>query len=104
MLIGFHKLFHRILHRILHGISEDIPQDAVVVQQLSYKLNQVTKSGDTRLGSDPRLYVAMVHVELLLCGIHVKIAPQLVVFFCQTCGALSANNQNCNPIFCIDAF
>jgi len=38
----------------------------MVVQQLSYKLNQVTKSGDTRLGSDPRLYVAMVHVELLL--------------------------------------
>ena len=51
----------------------------MVVQQLSYKLNQVTKSGDTRLGSDPRLYVAMVHVELLLRGIHVKMAPQLVM-------------------------
>ncbi len=52
----------------------------MVVQQLSYKLNQVTKSGDTRLGSDPRLYVAMVHVELLLLrGIHVKMAPQLVM-------------------------
>ena len=38
----------------------------MVVQQLSYKLNQVTKSGNTRLGSDPRLSVAMVHVELLL--------------------------------------
>ena len=37
----------------------------MVVQQLSYKLNQVTKSGDTRLGGDPRLCVAMVHVELL---------------------------------------
>jgi hypothetical protein len=38
----------------------------MVVQQLSYKLNQVTKSDDNRLGSDPRLYVAMVHVEFLL--------------------------------------
>ena len=51
----------------------------MVVQQLSYKLKQVTKSGDTRLGSDPQLYVAMVHVELLLRGIHVKMAPQLVM-------------------------
>ena len=51
----------------------------MVVQQLSYKLNQVTKSGDTGLGSDPQLYVAMVHVELLLRGIHVKMAPQLVM-------------------------
>ena len=62
----------------------------MVVQQLSYKLNQVTKSGDARLGSDPRLYVAMVHVEFLLRGIHVKIDLQLVVFF-QTCEALNAN-------------
>ena len=51
----------------------------MVVQQLSYKLNQVTESGDTRLGSDPQLYVAMVRVELLLRGIHVKMAPQLVM-------------------------
>ena len=34
----------------------------MVAQQLSYKLNQVAKSGDTRLGSDPQLYVAMLHV------------------------------------------
>ena len=31
----------------------------MVVQQLSYKLGQATKSGDKRLGSDPRLYAAM---------------------------------------------
>ena len=51
----------------------------MVVQQLSYQLNQVTKSGDTRLGSDPQLKVAMVHVHLLPRGIHVKMAPQLVM-------------------------
>ena len=46
------------------------------MQQLSYKVNQVTNSGDTRLGSDPRLYVVMVCVKRLLRGIHVKMAPQ----------------------------
>ena len=34
----------------------------------------VQLSGDNRLGNDPRLYAAMVHVELLLRGVHVKMA------------------------------
>ena len=29
------------------------------------------------MGSDPRLYVVMVHVERFLRGIHVKMAPHL---------------------------
>ena len=46
----------------------------MVVQQLFYKLDQTTKAGDNRLGSDPRLYAAMVYVGLLLRGVHVKMA------------------------------
>ena len=36
----------------------------MVVQQLSYKLGQATKSGDKRLGSDPRLYAAMARTAV----------------------------------------
>ena len=46
----------------------------MVVQQFFYKLDHTTKAGDNRLGSDPRLYAAMVYVGLLLRGVHVKMA------------------------------
>ena len=45
-----------------------------VVQGLSSKLDQATKCGGNRLGNELGLYSAMVHVELLLCGVHVEMA------------------------------
>ena len=43
-------------------------------QQLSYKLRQTAKYVDNRLGDLSRFHAAMVHVKLLLCGVHVEMA------------------------------
>lgn len=50
----------------------------LVVDQLPQKLAEATKQGGGPLGTDPRLYVAMVHAEIVMRGVNVKLARTAV--------------------------